>query len=108
MLAIYFANLDWDKQAFRANIAAYTFVCVLLVLAMVYPTGLITPPVMGTALALTPAIAVGFLLGTWLLPRLDQQQFGTLVTLLITVSGLVLVATSALEMPMAMPDIGAG
>jgi uncharacterized membrane protein YfcA len=108
VLALYFANLGWEKLVFRANIATYNCLCVLIVLAMIAPTGLITQELGVISLALLPAVAFGLVLGTWILPRVPQKQFALLTTGLIALSGIVLLAMAAVDIPMAMPGMDMG
>jgi uncharacterized membrane protein YfcA len=88
-IVILIANQGWDREVFRASIATYLAVVTVLTLPLLALSGLLTPPLVGQAAWLGPALALGFAAGTWLAPRLNLRRFQLVAQLLVLTGGLV-------------------
>jgi uncharacterized protein len=88
-IVILLANQGWQRDAFRASIACYLAILTLLTLPLFVLNGLLDAERFGQAGWLAPALALGYLAGTWLAPRLDLRRFHLLVHLLVLAGGLV-------------------
>ena len=74
-IVLFFAGLDTDKEAFRANLVAY-FLCLNLAgLPMYYAAGLLTANVLRMFLILVPPLILGGIAGSLLLCRVSERTF---------------------------------
>lgn len=85
-VVLFFAGLDSDKQAFRANLVAY-FLCLNLAgLPMYYVGGLLTADVFRMFLILVPPLILGGLAGTRLLHRVSERTFRRITFAIVTLA----------------------
>ncbi|HUN49632.1 MAG TPA: sulfite exporter TauE/SafE family protein [Candidatus Sulfotelmatobacter sp.] len=84
----------WDRDAQRAVFQAFNLSMQCLTMAAYLATGTISPQVWPLFLALVPAMLLPTLLGARLYRRFDDASFRKVVLGLLTLSGVVLVATA--------------
>jgi uncharacterized membrane protein YfcA len=92
---LFFANQDVPPRIFRANIIAYFFLTNLFAVALFWASGLFTRPVVLTALALFPALAVGTAAGDLLSHRINPAAFRAITLGVVLAAGLAAVASGA-------------
>jgi uncharacterized membrane protein YfcA len=88
-VVLFFAGMDTDKQAFRANIIAY-FLCLNLAgLPMYYAGGLLTADVFRMFLILVPPLILGGLAGSLLVNRVSERTFRYITFAIVLVAAVV-------------------
>ncbi|HOG45582.1 MAG TPA: sulfite exporter TauE/SafE family protein [Anaerolineae bacterium] len=90
---LFFTNQGIEKRAFRANLTAYFGLLNVVTLTTYAANGLITRPVAACAGLLLPGLVVGLVVGTRLVPRVNEQRFRQITLAVVGASGLLGVAT---------------
>jgi uncharacterized membrane protein YfcA len=88
---VYGSMRQWPRDEFRAVLQALFFLNGILVVASHALVQHLTRQVLVYYLYAVPALAVGILVGSVVDPRIDQEQYRRIVTLMILVLGLALV-----------------
>lgn len=79
-----------DKEAFRATLAVLWIVLSLLLLAVYFADGRLTPAALARSAAMAAAAAAGLVVGDRLFRRIPPERFRILVFSLLLVAGLAL------------------
>ncbi|MFQ5809132.1 MAG: sulfite exporter TauE/SafE family protein [Armatimonadota bacterium] len=90
---LFLQNQGVGKQAFRANLAIYFVAIGAASLLAFGGAGLITAPMLRYTLLLLPATVVGGIAGIKLAHRIDEKLFRTIALVVVTIAGLVAVAS---------------
>lgn len=96
-VALFLTNQGANKNEFRANITWYAlFLNVFTIITYVY-NGLITRNVLANTGGLTVSMAIGVFIGIKTVNKLNDNLFKRIALVLIIISGIVTVATSAFK-----------
>ncbi len=83
-----------EPNAFRGTISAIFLSCNVASFALFASRGYVTRSALVTVLVALPAVVVGLLLGGRLRPHVDAKRFRALVLALLTVAGIMAIATA--------------
>ena len=86
-VALFLANQKMGKEELRATMSAFLLGITPISLLFFYLGGLITVPLLVTALPLIPAVLIGYFLGVRFLPRVDAALFNRILVLLVLFAG---------------------
>ncbi len=92
-VVLFFANQGVEKQAFRANLAAYFAVLGLARIPSYLAAGLVTRAVAGYAALFLPPLVAGLFAGARLARRVNEQAFRRVVLVVVCGAGLMAVAS---------------
>ncbi|MFC1555773.1 sulfite exporter TauE/SafE family protein [candidate division KSB1 bacterium] len=84
----FLVNQGVEKQAFRANFAAFIMVMNISAALNYSIGGLFTAEVFGVAFWLFPAVIAGGLIGIWLSRRVNEIVFKKIALIIVTIGGL--------------------
>ena len=90
-VVVYGSSRRWPPAAFRTNLQGYFLVTNTAILIVHGINGNLTDVFWRSALWALPGMAVGFLIGLWLINHIDPARFARLVLLLLLVLGLNLI-----------------
>jgi hypothetical protein len=93
-VVLFLLNQGWEKELFRANLAAYFLFCDLMALAALGFSGVLTSELLVTASTFIPVVLLGFYLGIKVLPRVDTVLFRRIAIFIVLVAGLLGIATT--------------
>ncbi len=93
-VVLFLINQGYDKDGFRANMTAYLTLSGSLALIALGISGAVSAGTLLPALTFLPALALGFFLGIRVQPRLDTALFSRIVVAIVTITGLVAIATT--------------
>lgn len=91
---IFLANQGVPKDQFRANLIAFFTVLNIVSIPTYWSQGLLTLAELKLALVYLIPLVLGSLLGIWLVKRIDEQLFGKIVLVTVTLFGLALIINS--------------
>jgi uncharacterized protein len=91
VMTLYLLSQGLLKESFVGTCAWFFFLLNLAKVVPFWSAGMLTPQTVGFGVALGPIALAGAVAGTWLLPRISQRAFQTLMLLLAAVAGLWLV-----------------
>jgi uncharacterized membrane protein YfcA len=91
LMSIYLVAMRLPKMQFVGTAAVFFMVLNLFKVPFMVKLGLITPESFEFNLMLAPAVLLGALAGRWLLMRINQQLFDTLVLSLSAIAGVLLI-----------------
>lgn len=92
-IILFFTNQGIAKRPFRANIVAYFIVLDLATILTFALSGLITKEVVNYAILLIPALIFGAFTGMKLVHKVDEKLFRNITLSVVTVAGLVSIAS---------------
>ena len=92
IISIYLLSVGLTKNVFIASLVSIFFVGNLVKFPLYWQTGILTPPILLTGLALTPVMLLGGRAGLLLNRRVTVAQFTKAIVLIVGLSGLVLLA----------------
>lgn len=87
--ALFLSNQGVTKDKYRAGMALRTTVSALFSIIVIAPSGIMTSTLLWKALAISPALIIGFVLGCYLSNRMPEVIF-TRLTLLLVASAVLL------------------
>lgn len=90
LMAVYLLTMRLPKMQYVGTTAMFFMLLNLFKVPFMADLGLITPASFAFNLYLLPAVLAGTLIGRWLLGRIDQKLFETLVLALSAIAGLLL------------------
>ena len=91
LMSIYLIAMRLPKMQFMGTASVFFMVLNLFKVPFMVKLGLITPQSFEFNLALAPAVLLGALAGRWLLIRINQQMFETLVLGFSAIAGVLLI-----------------
>jgi uncharacterized membrane protein YfcA len=92
-IILFFTNQGVAKHPFRANVVAYFIVLDLATLIAFTISGLMTKEVINYAILLIPGLIIGAFTGMKLVHKVDEKLFRNITLLVVTVAGLVSIAS---------------
>ena len=95
-VVLFMANQGIPKEAFRATLVLRSMAASVLSVVALVPSGLIDPALATHALLLTPAMLLGFIVGSHLLRRVPQRIFKKLTILVVVAAALASLASTLL------------
>jgi len=90
LMAVYLISMRLPKMHYVGTAAVFFMLLNLFKVPFMAVLGLITPSSFAFNLYLLPAVLAGTLIGRWLLKRIDQRVFESLVLALSAIAGLLL------------------
>ena len=93
VMSIYLLGVGLTKEAFIASIVGTFSITDLLKLSLYWQVGVLTLTILLTGIALSPVMFLGGRMGMALNRRLSVEQFTAAITVLVGISGLVLLVT---------------
>ncbi len=91
IMTIYFLARGLDKHAFLGTFSWFFLIVNVSKIPIYWQLGMTTTGSLAFNLPLAPAVVVGALVGRWLLPRIPEKTFATLVWLLAAAGALRLI-----------------
>ncbi len=93
VMSVYLLSVGLTKEVFIASIVGAFSITDLLKLSLYWQVGVLTTTILLTGIALTPVMLLGGRMGASLNRRLSVQQFTAALTVLVAISGLLLLST---------------
>ncbi len=93
VMSIYLLSVGLTKEVFVASVVGSFTITDLLKLSLYWQVGVLTLPILLAGMALTPVMMLGGRMGIVVSRRLSVRQFTAALTVLVGISGLLLLAT---------------
>ncbi len=93
-VVLFALSQGWSKESFRANLVAYFLFLNCVTLPILILTGIITSKSIMAAFIYSPALIIGFYLGSKALNRLSASLFRRIAIFIVMVAGMLSIGSS--------------
>jgi len=97
-VVIFYLNQKWEREQFRATLAAYWFFTYIVALGLLGTTGMVTADLLVKALIFLPPLLLGVYLGIKTLPRVNPALFRKIAIFVLVGAALLGIMTSLVQL----------